>query len=343
MIERGLDRRYFLAGSALGLLIGCTGRTDPSLPPIEALPGNWETSAALPYAIQEIYPCLHQERIHLGGGLIAIDGEITGATKQHVSWAPGEEEWRAETPLPLELHHPQLVSFKDQLLLIGGFHRWGDATWIMQTFCWRLHEDEWHSAPELPQPNGESVAAVIDGALHLCGGRKPKGKLNTDWNHHTDISDHFVLTGLDAAWERSAPLPTARNSAAAAMLGTNWHVVGGRTVSEGNTAVHEVYDAKEDRWRIAAPMPQGQGGLAAASVGGKLYAFGGEWFNDGGGVYKEAWVYDPASDAWSAIADMPTPRHGLGAVAIEGDIYVIGGAAKAGGNATSDLVEVFTP
>ncbi|MFN3610355.1 MAG: kelch repeat-containing protein [Hyphomonas sp.] len=108
-------------------------------------------------------------------------------------------------------------------------------------------------------------------------------------------------------------------------------------------AAHEVYDAREDRWRTAAPMPQAQGGLAAAALGGKLYAFGGEFFDNGGGVYREAWVYDPASDAWAAIAPMPHPRHGLGAVTVESAIYVIGGALKASGVETSALVEIYRP
>jgi hypothetical protein len=94
----------------------------------------------------------------------------------------------------------------------------------------------------------------------------------------------------------SRALPTARNSAASVVIGDNWHIVGGRTVSGGNTPAHDVYDANEDRWRPAAPMPQGQGGLAAAALGGKLYAFGGEYFDNGGGVYPESWAYEPTTD-----------------------------------------------
>ena len=184
---------------------------------------------------------------------------------------------------------------------------------------------------------------MLGDALHVCGGRQPVGESNTAWTDHSDVVDHFILTDLDGKWDTGAPLPTARNSAAAAVIDTNWHVVGGRTVAEGNTLAHEVYDAKEDRWRSAAPMPQGQGGLAAAAVSGKLYAFGGEYLDNGGGVYPEAWGYDPSTDAWSALPDMPNPRHGLGAVAIGSDIYVIGGALEVGGSKTSNLVEVFTP
>ncbi|MDJ0920810.1 MAG: kelch repeat-containing protein [Henriciella sp.] len=287
---------------------------------------------------------MHNGRVHLAGGFVAEGERISGPTDQHVSWGVGSQTWTPEPSLPTPRHHPNLISFDGHLLAIGGFESASaDAVWITQSGVWKLVGTTWEDAPSLPQPNGESVTCVLGDHLHVCGGRKPQGGSNASWNDHTDIADHFVLTGLDGIWETAAPLPTARNSAASAVIGDSWHVVGGRTVADGNTPVHEVYDVNEDRWRTVAPMPQGQGGLAAVALDQKVYAFGGEYFNDGGGVYPECWVYDPTADAWSALPDMPNPRHGLGAVAIDGKAYVIGGALQVGGNQTSDLVEVFTP
>lgn len=207
-----------------------------------------------------------------------------------------------------------------------------------------LNVSNWADTPSLPAPCAEAVVGVLgDRALHLAGGRTPKGEANANWNDHIDTDHHFVLTSLGGQWETAAPCLTKRNSAAGDVINGNLHVVGGRTVGGGNVATHEVYDHAEDRWRTAAPMPQAQGGLAAAAVNGKLYAFGGEYFDNGGGVYKEAWAYDPATDAWSALPDMPNPRHGLGAVALDGKIYVIGGALQASGVDTSNIVDIFTP
>lgn len=359
MMRVGLNRRHFLAATGLSAVAGCTGRTQPE--PNAVPQGRWETGVALPYAVQEIYPCLHKGRIHLAGGFYAPDGEIIGATDKHISWAPGETEWREETPLPVSLHHPQLISYKGSLLAIGGFKAESDdAVWVMQTACYQLISnyektpeekdsqrpdiippETWWFLVDAPQPSAESVMAVLGENLHICGGRIPKGVQNKTWQDHTDTGNHFALFGSDGLWDAAAPLPTARNSAASAVIGESWHVVGGRTVADGNTPAHEVYDAQEDRWRKAAPMPQGQGGLAAAALGDKLYAFGGEYFNNGGGVYAESWVYNPKSDAWASAPDMPHPRHGLGAVTIDDAIYVIGGALRVGGDETSNLVEVF--
>jgi hypothetical protein len=335
-------RSALLAGSA-GFVFACSARPEQSVETI-ASSGTWRLGPELPFAAQEIYPALHKGKIHLAGGFISDGETISGPTAQHVVLDLQQGTWSEAPPLPIARHHPNLVSFKDRLIAIGGFESPSEQTvWVMQPGVWAFDGDAWSDAPTLPQPNGESVLGILQGELHTCGGRNPNGERNASWNDHSDTDDHFVLTGLESAWERAAPLPTARNSAAAAVIGDQWHVVGGRTVSDGNTPAHEVYDAKEDRWRTAAPMPQGQGGLAAASVGGKLYAFGGEYFNNGGGVYPESWMYDPATDNWDALPDMPHPRHGLGAISVGDEIYVIGGALEVGGNKTSNLVEVFTP
>jgi N-acetylneuraminic acid mutarotase len=335
-------RSVFLAGST-GVLFACSGR--PSVGEESVVQtGGWRTGPALPEAVQEIYPALHDGMIHLAGGFVSDGETISGATDRHVALDLNLGAWAEFPPLPAARHHPNLISFDGHLLAVGGFQvQSAEAVWVMQSGVWAFDGRTWSDGPSLPQPNGESVTGVTSDGLHICGGRKPSSEANASWNDHTDIADHFVLTDLNGAWESAARLPTARNSAAAAVIDDRWHVVGGRTVRGGNTPVHEIYDAREDRWRAAAPMPQGQAGLAAAAVDGKLYAFGGEFFNNGGGVYPEAWAYDPAQDAWSAIPDMPHPRHGLGAVTVGDDVYVIGGALEVGGSKTSNLVEIYTP
>ena len=309
-----------------------------------AMPPSWAAGPELPFAVQETYPTLHNGRIHLAGGFIARSGQITGATDQHLALVPGTKAWLPQTPLPKPLHHPNLCGFAGDLVALGGFAAAGPrAGWVMQTAVWRWNGNEWLSGPALPQPNGESVTATLGDTLHVVGGRTPTGAHNRQWTDHGDVADHYRLANLAGSWERAAPLPTARNSAAGAVINGRWHVVGGRTVGGGNSPAHEVYDPAEDRWTGAAPMPQGQGGLAAAASNGALYAFGGEFFENEGGVHAEGWRYDPMADRWTATEPMPTPRHGLGAVAAAGVIYVIGGAEAVGGNRTSAQVDLFRP
>lgn len=355
--QRHFTRRTLIAIGASTCLAGCGNRQASkaqNLPPsgkddgLGTDPRKWTTGISLPEPVQEIYPCYHQKRIHQAGGFTAQDGRISGPTTDHHSWAPGETQWQAETPLPIARHHPHLISFKERLLAIAGFESpSANAVWNIQSSVWALTPDEqnWSNIAAVPAPAAEAVTAVTgDGNLHLAGGRSWANEgVTGNWQDHTDTDHHFVLTGLDDGWHRAAPCPSKRNSTAGGVINGNLHIIGGRQVGGGNLAGHNVYDHKEDRWRELAPMPQAQGGLAAAVVDGKLYAFGGEFFDNGGGVYPESWVYDPKTDQWAALLDMPSPRHGLGAVELGGKIYVIGGALKASGVETSALVEVFSP
>lgn len=361
-----MTRRTALAAGSAGFVFACSGHPESTAEsPISS--GRWRTGPTLPFAVQEIYPALHNGKIHLAGGFIAEDDSISGATDRHVIFDPASGVWTSGTPLQSALHHPQIISFKKHLVMAGGFASISEeAAWQMQSGCRILVDfskppsegtfptdkillppidirEVWWPIEDLPKPNAESVAGVLGENLHICGGRTPSGRTNSSWNDHLDTRDHYVLNDWADAWTRAAPLPTARNSAASAVIGGKWHVVGGRTVAGGNVSTHEFYDPSEDRWYFAAPMPQGQGGLAAAGVGDRLYAFGGEFFNNGGGVYSESWMYEPATDTWVAIPDMPHPRHGLGAVTVGNEIYVIGGALEVGGSKTSNLVEIFTP
>lgn len=352
-----MDRRSVLLGLAgSGLTAGCQARLGAE----DATGGEWRSGAALPAPLQEIYPALFEGRIHVAGGFLAENGLITGPTDAHFAYDPTIGKWAEYPPLPRPRHHPHLAAFEGHLVAFGGFESPSvEAVWQMQAGGWALPPADsrfvyypplktadgyWAAFPKSPQPVGEAVTSVIQGRLHVAGGRRPKAASNQSWADHIDTDAHFILSTLDGSWEAAAPLPTARNSAAGALIEGSWHVVGGRTVAGGNTGTHEVYDANEDRWRIAAPMPQGQGGLAATSLAVRLYAFGGEYFEpEPGGVYREAWCYTPPSDSWQQLPDMPSPRHGLGAVTVDRDIYVVGGALGVGGRNTSALVEIFTP
>src|SRR5690606_37334031 len=108
----------------------------------------------------------------------------------------------------------------------------------------------------LPKPIGEAAPLVHEDRIHLIGGRAPAGEANSAWSDHADVADHFVLNPGATAWERAAPLPLARNSAASAVLDGALHVVSGRTVAGGQTPAHHIYDPQADAWREGEPYPE---------------------------------------------------------------------------------------
>lgn len=350
-----LSRRQALGGlAASATLAACArGQTDTAPAPADLAGPNWRAGPDLPMRVQEIYPCALNGALYVAGGLSpdAGDGRI-GISDRFFVLEPGAAAWRERARLPLPIHHPNCIALEGRIYAIGGFTATHGAGWTMSQAV-RVYDPQsntWRGGPDMPQPYAETVAAVVGGRVHVVTGRRPAGASNNGWSDHADTNAHIVLDPATLSWSTAAPAPTARNSAAGAVLDGRLHVVGGRTVNGGNTPVHEAYDPETDRWDTRAPLPvpeagpHGAGGLALAELNGALYAFGGEWFdNAGGGVYAQVWRYDPASDAWSEAERMPTPRHGLGAVTLDGAIATIGGAAQAGGNQTSAALEWFTP
>lgn len=365
---RILGRRDLLKGGAASLAAFSAGRSLPAMsetPPGQPM-GLWTPKAPMPFPVQEIYPArffsatepadfktnLKGVLVNAGGITSAARGAL-GVTDRVTIYDPIANQWGEGPRLPEPRHHIALVFHNGFLFALGGFRADKRGAWQMQDSLWRidsLDARNWTPLAPLPMPQAESVAASIGGRIHVVGGRAPAGSLNQNWGDHLDTDLHWAYDSGANRWERRAPLPTPRNSAAGAVVGGLLFVIGGRTVSDGNAAVCEVYEPVSDRWQKIAPLPapirqmapRGQGGLAAAVWNGRIYAFGGEWFGPtGSGVYADVWEYDPRADRWRDVAAMPRPRHGLGAVALADGVYVCGGATGPSAEGTCDYLDLF--
>ena len=344
-----INRRAALTGlgASLGFAAWADGQNVDS--PVD---GPWSEGPALPIRVQEIYPAVLDGALYVAGGLSPdVEGGRIGITGRMFALDADAARWRECAALPTPTHHPNLVAIGQEVYAIGGFTAaQGAGAWAMseRVGVYTPESDTWRPGPAMAQPYAETVAANLDGRIHVVTGRRRAGGANRSWSDHADTTAHIVLDPASEAWDTAAPAPTARNSAAGAVLNGRLHIIGGRTVSGGNTPVHEVYESQTDRWASLAPLPEpeagphGSGGLAAAVLDGAIYAFGGEWFSaSGGGVYAQVWRYDSGADAWSEAGRMPTPRHGLGAVTVGDAIATIGGAGRAGGADTSAVLEWF--
>lgn len=352
-----LTRRSALLAAGASLTTACTQapagdgsqRDDiivTAKTPIRRDPQYGTKYRPLPFAVQEIYPAAHKDRIHIAGGLLGEGGRVAAVSDRHIAYAASDQSIAELARLPAPRHHPHAVSHAGRLYLLGGFGtNPGAINWIMSADT-LVHDDAadtWSALAPAPAPHAEVVAVSLVERIHVVGGRRPKGAANLAYGDHEDTDRHLVYDPGANVWTTAAPALTARNSAAGGVIDGRWHVVGGRSMANGPTDAHEVYDPKEDRWRNAAPMPKGSGagGNAAGVIAGRLYVFGGEYFDNGGRVHPEAWEYDPVADTWAAMPPMPTPRHGLGAVTIGSTIWLVGGAKKPSGSETSDVVERF--
>lgn len=347
-----LNRRGFVLGSSAAMSLGMVGNVRA-----DGLTGAWTPLQNMPFPVQEIYPAAFRKSSDPGpslkpkpldilvnaGGLIPNDTEFN-VTDAVTFYDPAYDAWGFGTSLPAPRHHLALVNNNGILYGIGGFARNQRGGWQMQSECLRLRDlnGRWDQMSSLPHPQAESICLSLNGYIHVVGGRAPAGSLNAEWADHIDTDEHWYFDAASNRWYSLAPLPRPRNSSAGAVVNGVLYVIGGRTVSDGNTTAVDVYDPLADRWEAARPMPKAQAGLAASVLNGKIYVFGGEYFKPGdSGVFAEAWEYDPDQDAWRAVAAMPRPRHGLGAVTLSNAIYVMGGASNPSGVGTSAALDRF--
>jgi N-acetylneuraminic acid mutarotase len=307
----------------------------------------WTEAAPPTVARQELYPEVLNGKIYVVGGLLSPN---TGFSAHFESYDPVKDAWTALRPIPEARHHITLSAVNGLLYGVGGFTG-GFPDWRAQPtmFIYNPASNTWTGGIDLPAARAEGVSAVVDDKIYLIGGRVRATEDARLFNDHIDSVRNEVFDPTTRRWSARANAPTARNSAASAVIDRKIYVVGGRnfvrnangTTQQMNVPNLEVYDPERDRWETRSPMPQAQGGLAATALNGKLYVFGGEQWVPERKVFTESWVYDPETDVWEALPPLPTPRHGLGASAIGNRIFVFGGGTQTGGNAATATHEVL--
>jgi DNA-binding CsgD family transcriptional regulator len=183
----------------------------------------------------------------------------------------------------------------------------------------------------------EAVAATVSASVQRWKARAPlpiarQGLATIAYEGHVYAIAGESADGVTGAVERYDPeadgwtsladKPTAVADVAAALIGGQIYVPGGRTISGSPTSIVEAYDPETETWESKAPLPVALSAYALAALEGKLYLFGG-W--DGSVYLDTVYEYDPAQDVWTAKTPMPTARGFAGAAVADGKVYVIGG------------------
>jgi N-acetylneuraminic acid mutarotase len=125
----------------------------------------------------------------------------------------------------------------------------------------------WMPAPPLPVARDHLSVVVLDGKIHVIGGRT-----NNNTTDNTNL--HDVYDPKTNSWSTAATMPTARSATAAAVV-KGMIVVAGGECDHGHTFTQaEAYDSKSDRWTTLTPIV-GRHGFGAAAIGATAYFVGG--------------------------------------------------------------------
>jgi len=327
-----------IAGVAAALLAGggddeptTSGGAGDEVAASSARPADasgWRELLSAPTARQQAPGTVLDGTIWLLGGLTDGPSGAPVASRQVEGYDTVINSWQAGPELPVQLHHAMAVSYKGELVVLGGWIPDGpDLIGTTSDRVFALRSNRWVELAPLNEPRAAGAAAVVGDRIVVVGGQAD-GEL---------VSATETFDG--EKWSVGAAIPTPREHLAAASDGRFLYAVGGRNLSsDRNSGALERYDPDADTWETLAAMPTPRGGLGAAIVDGHLLAVAGETPTEVLGVVES---YDIATGEWSRVTPMKTPRHGIAAVSVGPTVYALGGARRPGHTNSSPIVEAL--
>ncbi len=288
--------------------------------------GRWEEQPRLPVPVGEMGVVACDGRMHVVAGYARgrVDNDY------HQVFDPGSGTWSFAAPFPLPCNHIALTAIGTKLYSFGGFIEQNRCP-HSKCFVYDTATDQWSPIAGLSRPRGAASAVVLDGLIHILGGRDVR---SVEWHDVYDpaTDTYTILSGMRGS-TGTQPFVGQRDHMGVAVVDGKIHAIAGRMDSyDFNTALHAVFDPASDTWSFRAPLPTPRSGPSCVFHKGKILVFGGEAT---GRVFGTHEAYDPASDSWEAMTPMALPRHGLhgATVAVIGDkVHVPGGGPVPGGS-----------
>jgi N-acetylneuraminic acid mutarotase len=251
-----------------------------------------------------------------GGGGPAGTGGASTAGAPSAGDAPAPGTYGTRKALPAANSEMAVAELDGKIYLLGGYPS-SPAESQSVVAVYTIESDTWGFAAELPVALHHPVAVGLTGKVYSLGGQLRSGETARTLAYDPALDQ----------WTDLSPMPTARGGGAAAVIGDQIYVAGGRSPAAN---AFEVYDAGDDEWTVLPDLPQsfpGRNHLAATAIGGKVYVAGGRYDGDGfsSPMTRSLDIYDPVSNGWTKGADLPRERGGLNGIAANGCFFVWGG------------------
>ena len=233
-------RRRLLAGlSAVVLVIAAVGglliwhnappaAAHPHLPPpppVSSTPSQaaetWALGRDSPFRCSSCLRRCWMAGSGLAGGLIGPEQ----ATKKTEYYDPTVRTWGPGPALPFPLHHAMMVTYQDQLWVIGGFLPQGsnmEAAASAQVLILDRAKDRWVEGPPLHHARAAGAAAVVGDKIVVVGGR-------TGGRSEQLVRPTEIYNGT--SWHDAPAIPVPGDHLAAASDGTYLYAVGGRKLT----------------------------------------------------------------------------------------------------------------
>jgi N-acetylneuraminic acid mutarotase len=239
---------------------------------------RWTQAGEIPEGVNHAGLTAVNGRLYLIGGFRENTFAPTGAVR---IYDPAARTWREGAPMPTPRGALALAVVGGSIHAIGGNAEGGPGRAAHEHGAPRednsvsTHEvydpvaDAWTRLAPMPTPRNHLGAAVVDGRIHVIGGRV---------NGDMELTTHEIYDATSAAWHQGPPLPTGRSGIAVVAHRGMIYVFGGETVRLIRTRTFDAaerYDPVAERWDRLPAMPTARHGLGAASLDGAIHVLSG--------------------------------------------------------------------
>jgi DNA-binding CsgD family transcriptional regulator len=252
------DALYIIGGETESGVVSDTLRR--SAGGLRGLTPDWPMKAAKPTAVKDI-------RAVVVAGEIVVPGGCDGAGN---AVAPVEiydtalDAWRSGPPLPEPVCDYALAEVNGRIFIFGG--RSGASAANATEKVWSLlfgRDNTWQAEPRLDRPRSGMAAAVVDGRIHLIGGRDDQDEMR---------DNHWIFDpALESRWMEGAgderPLPSGRAGHVAvgvSVLQRIYLVGGNQDRGEPDTLVLDL--SGDEGWRPFAEIRTQTPQMGAAAI-----------------------------------------------------------------------------
>ncbi|PZX50486.1 N-acetylneuraminic acid mutarotase [Algoriphagus ratkowskyi] len=257
---------------------------------------------------------------------------------------PKTKTWKTLAMAPIEFHHFQAVSFKNEIYVIGAMTgNYPHETPLTHFLIFNPKTNSWREGAEIPEERRRgSVGVVVRGDKFylVCG--------IVD-GHYADFVPWFdEYDTKTKTWKILPDSPRPRDHFGAVLVEDKIYAAGGRTSHAEigkvlDLVIPEVdfYDFKTNSWStVSAGLPTPRGGTSSIAKGPFMVVMNGE-SKVQESSHSEVEVLDTRSGKWFSLPSLNQGRHGTGVIYYKGKLYVAAGSAKRGGGPELNTMEVL--
>ncbi|WP_299064268.1 kelch repeat-containing protein [uncultured Polaribacter sp.] len=244
--------------------------------------------------------------------------------------------WKQGAKPPIEIHHFQAVTYKDDIYIIGAMTgKYPHEKPLDKILIYQTKKNEWVWGNTIPENRRRGSAGVVvkgNLAYVVCG------ITDGHWSGHVSWVDTYNFKTGEWTILKDAPRP--RDHFHAVIHQNKIYCVSGRNSSAKtkqtfNLTIPEVdvYEIIKNNWITlskSSNLPTKRAGASNVIKNGKLFVIGGESANQKT-AHNEVEVMDLTTKKWKNLLLLKRGRHGTQSILYNNKIYIVAGSGNRGG------------